>query len=88
MQNITLKLKDLTDPTKIEIVTYKNAIEGYPVEGFFYINIKEKGQTGIQKNSDNHYYPTHLILKVECEYTQHCFDPIVIEKASFSIDKL
>ncbi len=91
MRNITLTLKNLKDDSKIDIVSYTNVEDGCTNNGFFSVYVKEKNKTSCETMHDVHYYPSHLILKIESEYTkQYSFGlgPMTIEKKTISINDL
>ncbi len=91
MRNITLTLKNPKDDSKIDIVSYTNVEDGCVNNGFFSVYVKEKNKTSCETMHDVHYYPSHLILKIESEYTkQYSFGlgPMTIEKKTISINDL
>ncbi len=88
MRNITLAVKNVKHPSTIDIISYTNAKDGYPNDGFFVVFVKTKPSDTFNVDHDKHYYPSHSILKIESEYTQkYCNDPMKIEKRSISIDE-
>ncbi len=89
MRNITLAVKNVKHPSTIDIISYTNVEDGYPNEGFFVVFVKDKKvDTRNIDSNDKHYYPSHLILKIESEFTkQYCNDSMKIEKRSISIDE-
>lgn len=59
----------------------------FPHDGFFKIFTKDKDRDNRNKVYDSHYYPMHLILKVESEFTKlHCFEPMVVDRKTISIE--
>lgn len=89
MRNITLKLKNLKDDQKIDIIFYTNVKNGYPNDGFFSVLTKQKRSGDFDFDYDIDYYPLHLILKVESVFTKlYCNDSMTMEKRTSSIDEL
>lgn len=91
MRNITLILKNPKDDSKIDIVSYTNVEDSCANDGFFCVYTKEKNKTSCETMHDVHYYPSHLILKIESEYTKQYssgLGPMIMEKRTVSIDEL
>lgn len=89
MRNITLKLKNLTNDRAIDIVSYTNVKNGYPNDGFFSVLTKQKQSDNFNFEYDMDYYPLHLILKIESEFTKlYSSDPMTMTKRTVSIDEL
>lgn len=89
MRNITLTLKNPKDDQKIDIISYTNVEDACVNAGFYCVYTKEKNKTACAIMHDVHYYPSHLILKIESEYTkQYSFDPMMMEKKTISINDL
>ena len=84
-------MNDAKDDSKIDIVSYTNVEDSCANDGFFCVYTKEKNKTSCETMHDVHYYPSHLILKIESEYTKQYssgLGPMIMEKRTVSIDEL
>jgi hypothetical protein len=89
MENVTLKLRNIQDSSQMDVIIYKNVEKCGTSGSMFYIFIREKQGKSLHTEGDTHYYPVHLILKVESIYIgQYCSDPYVFEKQTVSINNL